>query len=253
MIKKISFKVAIVFLAAGGLFLFQSCNKTTGNAKKTSLTNQRDSTEYLVYHIHYPDSPLFGGVADSMEHLANDAKNRFMQMQPSDTSEYHVTPYELLVQFKRFFHSPEYVSYVANIYSFTGGAHGRSIINTMNYDAKNKHFVTLKDLFRDTTALQPISKYARKRIVHKIYQKNSESDMDSLERKMLDSGTMPTVKNYQNFLIAGQSGQAATGLKIIFSPYQVGPHSIGIPKIFVPDSVFYHKLSPDYQSLFKND
>jgi hypothetical protein len=247
-----SLKLAIVLLAAGGLFLFESCNKTTKNAEKTSLTNQRDSTEYLVYHINYPDSALYAEVADSMEYLANHEKNHFMEMQPPDTSKYNVTPYELLVQFKRVFHSPNYVSYVANIYSFTGGAHGRSIVNTMNYDVKNKHFITLQDLFKDTTALQPISQYAKKRIIQKIYQKDSESDLGSFERKMVDTGTAPTVKNYQNLLIAGQSGQLATGIKVIFSPYQVGPHSIGIPKIFVPDSVFYDKLNSDYQSLFKN-
>lgn len=248
--KSPSFKLLTIFLLAGGIFLFSSCNKFQKGAKKIVLKNQQDSTKYYMYHIIYPDSAMIQVIADSMQHFARHQKQMFMKAQPSDTSGYNVTPYELLVKFERVFHSPQFVSYLGNVYKFTGGAHGRSIIKTMNYDVKNRHFVMLKDLFQDTTALKPISRFAIKQITEEIYQKDSEVNLRSSIKQWLERGAAPIVKNYRLFYPAGKH-HPATGLKFIFSPYQVGPHSIGIPKIFIPDSIFYDELSPAYRSLFK--
>lgn len=148
MLKSPSFKLAAILLLTGGVFLLNSCKKSQKESKRALLHNQQDSTKYYVYHIIYPDSVHISQVADSMKHFARRQKQMFMKAQPSDTSGYNVTPYELLVKFKRVFRSPQFISYVGNVYKFTGGAHGRSVIKTINYDLKNKQFITLRNLFR---------------------------------------------------------------------------------------------------------
>jgi hypothetical protein len=253
MLKLRSLKPVLTLLLVGSLFLLNSCKKSSNGPKQqVSLQNQQDSTKYYVYHIDYPDSALARPLADSLQHFGRRFKQAFMKAQPTDTSQYNITPYELLVKFKKVFDSPRVVSYIANAYQFTGGAHGMSMIETFNYDVKNGNFITLQTLFEDTTALEPISKFAKHKIVNKYYKKNEgESTLRPFEKKWVKRGTAPIIKNYRHFYFAGKNDQQPTGIEIIFSPYQVGPHSFGIPKVFIPDSVFYDDLNPHYRSLFK--
>lgn len=245
-------RTSIVFLLAGGLFLLNSCQSPKNHSDRVLLTNQQDSTLYYVYHIEYPDSAVAEPVADSIRNFAHHQKQMFLNNQPSDTSRYNVTPYELLVKINRVFKSPGAVSYKANVYKFTGGAHGRSVIKTYNYDLENDQFIMLHNLFQDTTALKPVSKAAEQKIIKKYYQNDGMPEMDSLDREWVNKGTAPAVKNYRRFYFAKEKNQSASGIEIIFAPYQVGPHSFGIPKIFIPDSVFYQNLSSKYKPLFSN-
>lgn len=250
--KSVIFRITLFFLLACGLFLLNTCQSLKMNSNRDLLTNQQDSTKYYVYHIEYPDSAVASPIADSLRYFAKNQKQAFMDNLPSDTSQYNVTPYELLVRFKKTFQSAQAVSYVAYAYKYTGGAHGRSVIKTVNYDLKNRQFITLHSLFRDTTALKAISKVAKQKIMKRYYQDDSRSGLRPFEKKMLDRGTAPAIKNYQQFYFAKKSNQEAKGIEIIFSPYQVGPHSFGIPKVFIGDSVFYDHLSSQYKPLFTN-
>jgi hypothetical protein len=254
MLKLRSLKLVLLFVLTGSLFLLSNCNKSSnGPGPQTTLQNQQDSTKYYVYHIDYPDSALARPLADSLQNFGRLQKQAFMKAQPPDTSQYNVTPYELLVKFKKVFDSPQVVSYIANAYQFTGGAHGRSMIQTFNYDVKNGDFITLQTLFEDTTALEPISKFAKHKIVNKYYKKNEgESTLRPFEKKWVKRGTAPITKNYRYFYFAGKTDERPTGVEIIFPPYQVGPHSFGIPKVFIPDSIFYKHLTADYQGMFVN-
>ncbi|HYW33994.1 MAG TPA: DUF4163 domain-containing protein [Balneolaceae bacterium] len=254
---RIFFIVSLCVFAVGLLTCLNGCRLTKRGREtpKNSifLKNEHDSTHYFKYNIIYPDSVYIPAVAHALKKFALKEKKQFLRLQPSDTSKYHVTPYELRVEFKNVFRSARLTSYLANAYRFTGGAHGTSSVKTFTYDIKKRQFIGLKDLLQDTTALQPMSRYAMDQIARKIYKKHSVHELKKFNKEWVKRGAGPLSKNFSVFFPARPEDNKPSGLVIIFSSYQVGPHYIGMPHIFIPDSVYYSALTRDYQSVFYDE
>src|SRR5699024_3040481 len=203
MLKSSYFKLCIFLAIFCLLFLANACRTSRKKPKpkkqSIAMVSQYDSTQYYAYHIIYPDSVKPPAVATTMKRYAHQNKQMFMKMQPTDTSIYGHASYELRVEFKKVFQSPRFISYVGNAYQYTGGAHGRSSVKTLTYDLKTGLFVTIDSLFDDTTALQPISQYAKQAIISKIYKQASEPNLTSYDKKWVLKGTAPLIKNFAHF------------------------------------------------------
>jgi hypothetical protein len=109
------------------------------------------------------------------------------------------------------------VSYVFVIYEDTLGAHPNAFYTTFTFDIKTGDQLSLGDLFSAPGYLSILSTQARSDLPG-IIQKMAGSEGDSDYIKM---GTEPTADNFQNFAVDGKT------LRLIFSPYQVGPWALG--------------------------
>lgn len=116
----------------------------------------------------------------------------------------------------------QYISIVVSIEGNTGGAHGFHNLLSFNYDVQAGKDITLADLFMqnsnpDTKYLKTLSDFSRKNLVEQ-WKANS---VDNIDKEMLNSGTEPTVDNFDIFTFT------PTEIKIYFDEYQVAPYVYG--------------------------
>lgn len=101
------------------------------------------------------------------------------------------------------------------VYSFTGGAHGMTIVKSLTFDTKTGRQYTLKDLFK------PGSDYEKK-INQVIRQRIKDWDIQLMEPPF--KGISPD----QDFYIADVS------IVIYFQLYAISPYASGFPYFPIP-------------------
>ncbi len=128
------------------------------------------------------------------------------------------------------------VSYVFVVYEDTHGAHPNAFYQSFTFDTKTGDELSLGNLFSSPNYLSLLSSRARSDLPA-IIKKMSGSEGDLT---YMQSGTEPTVANFQTFAIDG------TSLKLIFSPYQVGPWALGTVIDPIPLSALSSSLKSQY-------
>jgi len=127
------------------------------------------------------------------------------------------------------------VSYMFTTYEDTGGAHGNMFYHTFTFDFKSGAPLKIADLFVPRALyLDTLSTISRVRLQNII-------DKESFVKSMLDAGTVPEDKSFENFFLDG------TSLVILFSPYAVAPYSAGPQTLAIPVSELKAILKPEYQ------
>lgn len=231
-----------------------SLGNETRDGKHAGFANvplhRSDSTKYYKYNIWLPEIIRTNStLRDTLTNLADVRQKEFLSGADRDC---YTCTWELQLHVAIADSTEQFISLLGEGYTFTGGAHGMPFFITLNYVPANHHFVSLSDLFTDSTALRPIAKYIRRNLAQKLMafrgtpvQGNASVDQFLREQgNWLKEGTTPSFSSYQNFLLQPQ------GITFIFGAYQVGPYAIGTPEIKVPVSVFRDQLSPTGLWLF---
>lgn len=127
--------------------------------------------------------------------------------------------------------NPDYYTYIANVYSYMGGAHGSSTVIARNISTKTGKIVTLKDIF-----VPGYDKGLQDAIAKVLCEKNDVKDLKSLsEKTTIFDGIDVYASN--NFIIGKK------GITFIYSPDEIASHAAGEIRVEVDNS--------DIESLFK--
>lgn len=125
------------------------------------------------------------------------------------------------------------ISYIYEIYNFTGGAHGSTTVIPITLDA-NLNTIPINKILPDEK-LEKISKLAladlKKQRVQRLKDANmSESDIKSMlsNDTWMEEGTKPTRENYNSVWFDGDN------LVISFGQYQVASYAEGIFTVKIP-------------------
>ncbi|MCX7918550.1 MAG: DUF3298 and DUF4163 domain-containing protein [bacterium] len=140
---------------------------------------------------------------------------------------------ELWITYRITHYSERIKSIRFDIYTFTGGAHGTTLVVTKTYDFKTGKELALSDIFNSKTDyLVRISAFVRPILAQKLQP--SQSDW-------INTGTAPISKNYQTFMLTDKS------IIFIFQQYQVGPRIVGIPEVELPFEQIQDILTPQFR------
>ena len=121
---------------------------------------------------------------------------------------------------------------------YTGGAHPNNWPVTWVFDMTDGRVLDLDDIFiskRD--ALIELAQIVREVLAKTL------GDMHVSE--MLDSGTGPTVKNYDDFILNED------GVVFFFAPYQVAPYAAGQQVVTIPYARLDELLKPEIKIILK--
>ncbi len=140
------------------------------------------------------------------------------------------SPYELYITTK-IATSTQTVSYIIEIYEYTGGAHGGTDVQSFTYNKFGK-LITITDVL-GYNYLPQISKMARE-----YFYKNLG---DYALPVMIDSGTEPKLDNFNTWYLTPKS------VTFIFGQYQVGPYVLGIQEYPIEKSSITQILNPLYK------
>lgn len=240
---KLSFRTLVVsLLFAVAVFYFIGCSSTppvvspgTKDGTTPSYPEKRDSektiasnTKYSKINIRYP---VFSGqdvVNKRIENIVIERKNLFetnaevnwkelnAMVKNSGTKE-DAPPLDFDVSYETASNNANYVSVLLKIYSFEGGAHGYTNLVSVNYDKKQKKFISIPDI--DGYSYKNVSEICRADL-----KKQFAKDLDAT---WIDDGAAPTADNFNIFTYDGKT------LTVYFEQYQVAPYAYGIQKVSI--------------------
>ncbi|MDD5639468.1 MAG: DUF3298 and DUF4163 domain-containing protein [Candidatus Pacebacteria bacterium] len=124
-----------------------------------------------------------------------------------------------------------YISFVINIYSFSGGAHGNSEVYTFNYDLASKKEISFNDFIGNSEDnLNKISQLAVEDLVN---QRGNYGETNTVEvkKELEEGGASPNINNFSTFTFDNQI------LTIYYQKYQVGPGVLDILKTVFNKSI----------------
>lgn len=235
-------------------------------AASSPVPGDHARTERYRIDIDYPRLPPSDAVlARALHKTGNEAKHEFMQSlpDPKQLPEFAHRQLQLKVDFSVASRMPRFVSIRERGMADTGGAHPIPIDGSFVYDAKAGKLITLNDLFTDPDqARRRLADMTRKTLEkqllanvpggNKTSAKVRKEWIDNM-RSMIEGGTQPTQQNFSEFVVLAGAGDKASGLQLIFSPYQVAPYVYGTQTVDVPVDAFADLLKPDYRNAFDVD
>ncbi len=143
-----------------------------------------------------------------------------------------------------------YVSIIRTEYTFTGGAHPNTAIETLLWDRTEKRFVSIRRFFRETDDDGTTMSALRQNVIAAL-------TAEKKERGTLDNG-MDWQKDIAPKLIgigpvtlapSTEAGKSS-GLLFSYGPYEVGAYAEGSYQAFVPYKTFAQFLSPEGEAIF---
>jgi hypothetical protein len=132
-------------------------------------------------------------------------------------------PFDFIATWTQDRSGASYLSFVFDIYYFSGGAHGIDQIFAFNYDLENKKEITISDFLGSAESLDKLSKMAQDQVASQLQSNGME--MDDSMAQMVREGTRSTSENYRNFTFGSDK------LTLYFEQYQAAPGAAGTIKI----------------------
>lgn len=255
--KKIIVAIVLIFIILGlGIFCIFKYLNTTGNnnaAQQFSSETKNFSEESTQYNYKVnADYPEFSGLqnTDAQNKINQDAKNFVTSIadkfkEDSKTNcDFSNLPgpkpewtCELFIALDGFnLVNNKVLSIEIEYYQFTGGAHGGTTYEFLNYNNDNGERINWRDVFKQNSDyLKIISDYSKNNLDQQLL-KPSEPLSDS---NWIERGTAPTSENYNTNV-----GFNSDGLAIVFQQYQVAAYAAGPQVVTVPYSQLESVIDP---------
>ncbi|HEX7342179.1 MAG TPA: RsiV family protein [Rhodanobacteraceae bacterium] len=221
-----------------------------------------DTRRYRI-DIRYPRLPPAEAVLmKALHQQAAKVRHAFMQALPDPKQYPGLANRQLQLQldFSVAARMPAFVSVREKGMADTGGAHPMPLDASFVFATRTGQLVTLDDLFTDPAkARQRFSDVACKALVAKLLAKvpggartpaKARAEWQSNMRQMITEGTAPTAQNISEFVVLAGAGDAASGIELIFPPYQVAPYVYGSQSVDVPVEAFADLLKPAWRGDF---
>lgn len=153
----------------------------------------------------------------------NDYKNDYGELYKADKT--HGSSYncEYIVKTYVSQEVSDYYTYIANIYSYGGGAHGCSIIITKNIDTNNRKIISLRDIF-----VPGFEHELNELIVKNLCKKFKVKNLKELNEQTVFMGI--DVYPSDNFIINED------GITFIYSPDEIAYHAAGEIRVEISNS-----------------
>ncbi len=144
---------------------------------------------------------------------------------------YPFNPYELMQVFEVTFNSVPILSLYADVYQYTGGAHGMTDRTGSTWDVQRCRMLEMRDLFgRGYDYTTPILKY----IPAEAARRQASEEASYFE------GLEQNIRKYfdeKNFYLSCQ------GLNVYYPLYSIAPYYVGIQVFTVPYGMFGNHLA----------
>lgn len=208
---------------------------------KTDEDNKstEDGTVYLSRSITYPVVTIDGN-NDASDKINADIRSKVdafngsneleemakenLEYFESEESDYPFIGYDESMTFQTTRSDSNVISFTATYYAFTGGAHGNSMAQGLNYNAKTGEFISFSDLSDDPAAFHEDT------LAYNQQLAQTESYKERLfSEESISDGTLESV------LYADGSWYLSTsGLVFMSPPYALGPYAEGTIEFIIP-------------------
>lgn len=162
--------------------------------------------------------------ADSfVNRYLNDYKNDYGDLYKADKTHANSYNCEYIVKTYVKQDAEDYYTYIANIYSYGGGAHGNSIVITKNIDVQSGRIVSLKDIF-----VPGYESELNELIVNNLCKMYKVKNLKELNEKTIFMGI--DVYPSDNFIIEDKD------ITFIYAPDEIAYHAAGEIRVKISNS-----------------
>lgn len=126
-------------------------------------------------------------------------------------------------------------SAILETYSYTGGAHGITFLQALNFDLKTGREISLESFAKTispntdfSTWLDDLSKKSFLLAQQELENRNKDHAGYKADLAWISEGTSATIENYSVFTLSEDT------IHFYFGQYQIAPYSQGITKISIP-------------------
>ncbi len=232
---------ALVAFGAGVVLTAEYCSRFVPtsvplgeNYLQMSVASITQKDNFFNIWAEYPrfngvDAAFNQKIADLMNKQVDDFKTnaaanwearRATAMPDNPVPEFPEQPFNFIATWTPTQTNNSYLSFVINIYYFSGGAHGLNEIYAFNYDAAQQKEITINDFLGSSQdALDKVASLAAQSVSSDLESKGVQ--INTSTQQMIGQGTTPTAENYRNFNFSNNA------LIIYFPQYQVAPGYVG--------------------------
>ncbi len=165
-------------------------------------------------------------------------------------------PYDLTVEWTVAATAGDLISVQGQTYSETGGAHGNRLLEGVIHDHAKGEDISLLDLFDDREiALEVLVPLVREQIMVEKMIRYDEKGEPTPQRIVETAESLPDHGRWLSEVILVPSTEASMigGLKVLFSPYDIGAYAEGSYDATVSQAGFRDVLKDEYQGLFAGE
>lgn len=233
---------------------------TTTAQSAVVLQDVIETTPDFIVGISYPQvAKGYPPLARAVHDYAEAARRQLMQAVAGLGGQKPDVPYDLSLQFSSVVETPRVVAVAADGSSYTGGEHGRPLVERFVWLPQMQQMLAAEQLIPDSEHWKPVSDSAREQLLTALSQQLDRDDTDPGERaqllrdgsRLIAAGTQPEAKNFARFEPVMNADGSIRALRFVFPPEQVAPYSEGNRTVEVPASVLTPLVAPAYRALFR--
>lgn len=219
-----------------------------------------ETTPVYIVGISYPQVALqYPPLAQAVHAYAESARSQLMQAVTGLNGRKPEAPYDLSLAFTRVVETPRVVAVAAEGSSYTGGEHGKPLVERFVWLPQMQQMLAAEQLIPDATHWVPVSAQVREQLMTALSQQLDAEGVEGDERarrmqaggRLIDAGTRPEAKQFARFEPVMNADGSIRALRFVFPPYQVGTYEEGTRSAEVPASVLLPLVAPVYRPLFR--
>ena len=165
----------------------------------------------------------------------------------ANNSDFPYRPYDLMYVWQQVADIPAFQSLSAQIYSFSGGAHGNTAYDSLVWDKSAGREMKPIDFFTSSSALgaQIRQTYCKKLDAERRKKREGDpGDPNGMFNECIDPME-------QTLLLGSSNGKSFNRLGIIAGPYAAGPYAEGSYDVTLPvTQTILDQVKPEYRSAF---
>lgn len=228
-----------------------------GEAAPTPAPSGRSvevSNDLYEFSYAYPDAVgATPGVAALLDTRLEEARNRLIAAARDDRAAakkdgYPYRPHSFGAKWSVVTALPDWLSLSAEIYTYTGGAHGMTVFDTLLWDRRADTVREPADLFTSADALRAA---VRTPFCDALDREREKRRGEPVRR---DSGQMFTEcidPMAQTLILGSANGTTFDRIGFLVAPYEAGPYAEGTFEVTLPVTAkVMATLKPQYRSSF---
>lgn len=163
----------------------------------------------------------------SLEDAISQFEDRFVSFKNDFEAE--ATPWEVIINSEVVFQSMYVITIAVDSYTFTGGAHGNSVITLLNFDPETGNLYTQDEIFKKSSDL--------KALVEKSFKMETASKSNTSEDYFFG----------EDFKLPENVGFNEEGIIFLYNTYEIASYAQGITEFTIPYTEIYTFLNINYQ------
>ena len=162
----------------------------------------------------------------TLEDAISQFENRFVSFK--NDFEANAAPWEVIINSEVVFQSMYVITISIDSYTFTGGAHGNSVITLLNFDPETGNLYTQDDIFVKSDELTSL--------VENYFKKESASKNNNNENYFFG----------EDFKLPENVGFSEEGIIFLYNTYEIASYAQGITEFTIPYAEIYDHLNINY-------